>query len=932
MKLFKQFIQGFLPLFLVTFLTVSTNAQKTINVYGTVKDAELNQLLPGAVVELQSKATYKTVTDDHGYYNFEDLPTGTYKLKITYVNYKEYTTEFIAGGNNTSIEKDINMESLFKVLSPIAVAGNLFGQAKALNTQKEAVNIKNVISEQQIESFPDINTAEVLQRVPGVTVIRSAGEARFVGIRGTNPSFTNVTINGSQLASSNGSDRSVELDVINAGQLGGIEVSKVITPDQDANAIGGSINLKTRSAFDNTKTVLNVLGGIGYAAGAGFRGGINYSERYGKKRNLGLTLGASYNRTNRRETSDEQDWGDRKSTTNESLPLALRGITLRESNNIRDRLGLTGQMEYKFNKNNQIGISALFNKRWDDQWRNDLNAKIDKGKYISYTDVTGARFIKATQDRVERQIANDFEIFGVNQVGKLKIEYRGSYSKAYTKKSDGQLAPEFDYNNINLTLTDLDTRYPNYIVTNDKNVLQGSNYIFDQTDYRFENTNDKIYSGRVNFSLPVNFTEKSTGDIKFGVKYRANNKDRKDIRQQYKWKGSNSLHMSQFEDNRTIDGFQDGHYNLGKEISTDKFRNFFLNHQSDTGFVHTDRPDVNFGEPYTANEDVTSTYVMGTQTFGKLLVLAGVRAEFVNTDYTGNNLVLNNKDFVSAVSQNVKRSYYHFFPNLQFRYRITPATNLRLAYSQGLAYPDFYDLTPYSITDMDPSAQTITRGNGYLKPTTTKNIDLLGEYFFRRIGILSAGMFYKDLNRFIFSNIGTQDTGIYQGYRYTEPVNGNGAKLYGFELSWQQQFTFLPGFLNGFGIYSNYTYTYSKDIDLGEGVDRKDISLLPGQMQHVGNLALTYEKYGLTARVAASFSGKFINKVGVSSEYDEIVKSYTQFDFSASQRVLKKIDLFVQWQNIFNQPNYTYTGHEYRSRKFGYTGTTFYGGLKWSLN
>jgi len=303
----------------------------------------------------------------------------------------------------------------------------------------------------------------------------------------------------------------------------------------------------------------------------------------------------------------------------------------------------------------------------------------------------------------------------------------------------------------------------------------------------------------------------------------------------------------------------------------------------------------------------------------------------VSTDYKGNNLVVNNKTFVSAEESQVKRSYNKFFPNLQFRYRANNSTNIRLAYSTGLAYPNFFDLVPYSVTNIDPATKDIIRGNGYLEPTTSSNYDFLTEHFFKGIGILSGGVFYKKLDRFIYSSITNPTTGQYAGYRITQPVNGEGANLLGAEISWQQQFSFLPGMFSGFGIYTNYTYTQSKNIELGS-IERTDIDVLPQQMKHVGNLALTYEKYGLNARLAANFSGRYIDKVGQDSNNDEWVKNFTQFDFSASQRVVKHLDIFFEWQNIMNNYLYTYTGVETRSRKVQYSGTTLYLGVKWSLN
>ena len=618
----SQKINKYPLLLLIAFLTgISVFGQTRNTITGKITDKKLNEYLPGAVVTLKGPSSHTTTTNANGQYLFVDIPKGSYQLSVTYINYNGFSADIDVPVTGT-VKKDIDLISSTKDMATVTVVGSRFGQSKALNSQKEAMNIKNVVSEEQIERFPDMNTADVLQRVPGVTVQRSAGEGRFVGLRGTGPALTNVTVNGSLLATSNGTDRVVELDVINAGQLGGIEVTKVITPDMDANAIGGSINLKTRSAFDYKSRVFNVWAGVNNSAGAGFRSAINYSDKLGKNKKFGISLSASLTRTNRKETSNEQTWGDRTSTTNVALPMALRAMTIRQSNNTRDRLGLSGQLEYKFSGKSRIWINGMFNKRWDDQFRNDLTAKIDQGKYVSDTIVTGTRFIKSTQDRVERQKATAVEFGGINYAGKLKIEYQATYSAAYTKKSEGQIAPEFRYNNVNVKLTDLDTKFPNFGITDGKNIYNSGMYTHDVTDYRIENTTNELYTGGIDFTLPMNLAKKSTGELKFGARHRTNNKSRGDSRQQWSWKGAAPLNLAQFEDpNQMLGGVQDGHYNMGYAINTQKYREFFNANQSATGFVATDRPDVAFGEPYNADEKVTGVYAMASQTFGKLLVL-----------------------------------------------------------------------------------------------------------------------------------------------------------------------------------------------------------------------------------------------------------------------------------------------------------------------
>lgn len=163
------------------------------------------------------------------------------------------------------VNQDVQLQATYLELGEVVVEGLRQGQVKALNQQKTAPNIINVVAREQMERFADLNTAEVLQRIPSVSISRDQGEGRFVLLRGTEARLTAVSVNGQRIASPESKDRFVTLDVISANQLASIEVTKAITPDMDGDAIGGSVNMVTRSAFDYDKRVLKVSGGSGYS-------------------------------------------------------------------------------------------------------------------------------------------------------------------------------------------------------------------------------------------------------------------------------------------------------------------------------------------------------------------------------------------------------------------------------------------------------------------------------------------------------------------------------------------------------------------------------------------------------------------------------------------------------------------------------------------
>lgn len=927
--LIKKRKHWFIGVIFMIFALNSVIAQTNGSIKGVISDQETAGFLPEANVILEG-TKYHAVTSNGGEYRIYDVLPGTYTLKVSYIGFEDYSAEITLSGSGETVTHSFTMKPSFEMLQEITLKGARFGQSKALNEQKESSNIKNIISEEQIQSFPDLNTAEVLQRVPGVTIQRDMGEGRFVSMRGTSARMTNVLINGEQTAFSNGESRVVELDVISAAQLAGIEVTKVITPDMDANSIGGTVNLKTRSAFDQNKKLLNVTIGGGkssLAEDGNYRFAFNYAEIYGKNDNFGFSIGGNFARTSRERNNNEGKWGDRDDVNDNEIPMALRNLEVQYSKNKRDRLGLNTQLEYRFNDNNRLYVRGMYNYRWDDQNRQITRVRIDKGDYLSATEVEETRFVKSLNDRLETQQITSFDIGGENHLGKVDLDYNFSSSSAFTKKDDGQLKPEWQMKKVDVLLSNLETKTPDWTVTNDVDTNDGNNYKMDAVDLKYENTTSTINTFSLNLKIPL-LIGSNTGDIKFGGKYRVINKERSDLRSKWKWEGDEDLLLSPFETG-TNDIYLENGYNLGKNIDREKFRNFFFANQGPNGFEESARNDVNLGEPYDAKENITGAYAMLTQTYGKLLMLIGLRAEFTSLDYTASNLVLDDDEVISNHLENVKRSYNFIFPNAQFRYRASDNTNIRFAYSKGISPPNFFDAMPYSFTQIDD--EEIVRGNPYLDPTVSNNFDFLGEHFFKGIGIVSGGVFYKRMNNFIFESKTDEVGGVYDGYEVRQFVNGDGANLIGVEISWQQQFTSLPKFWSGFGVFANYTYTNSSDIDLGPDTDRTEIEALPGQMQNVANASLTYEKGRVNTRLSLNYSGKFLEEVGEDSANDEWRDSSTQLSFSFDYLFGKGFNVFLQLNNMTNEKRYNYIGVATRSREYSITGFSFDIGVKWTL-
>jgi len=236
---------------------------------GKITDSNNGSFLPGANVMLVG-TSYGAATDRTGEFRISNVPTGDYTLTVKYIGYEDYSAQVTVtdGGNNFNIAINVS----YIEMGEVVISGLRQGEAKALSQQKTSDHIQNIIVSEQIEAFPDPNSAEALRRLPGVSVQNDQGEGRYVLIRGTEARLNSTQINGNNIPSPEDDNRNVSLDVIPSDLLGAIEVSKALTPDMDGDAIGGSVNLITKNAFDYDGQVIKADVGGGYR---NLRGDLN---------------------------------------------------------------------------------------------------------------------------------------------------------------------------------------------------------------------------------------------------------------------------------------------------------------------------------------------------------------------------------------------------------------------------------------------------------------------------------------------------------------------------------------------------------------------------------------------------------------------------------------------------------------------------------
>jgi len=265
-------------------------------VEGKVTDATTGEPLFGANIFLEG-TSIGAATNIEGKYFISNVPAGSYQLKASYIGY-EPQTEKIEVKEGQHLELNIKLTIVTVSTSEVVVTAQASGQNAAINQQLASSNIVNVVSSARIQELPDANAAESIGRLPGVSLIRSGGQATHVVIRGISPQYNQITIagvpipaneSGRQISSDDplgtrvGGGRGVDMRMISSSSLAGIEVYKTNTPDMDADVLGGTVNLGIRKAskgISESPLGVSYLPGISFSAQGGFTNLTNEYNNY----------------------------------------------------------------------------------------------------------------------------------------------------------------------------------------------------------------------------------------------------------------------------------------------------------------------------------------------------------------------------------------------------------------------------------------------------------------------------------------------------------------------------------------------------------------------------------------------------------------------------------------------------------------------------
>jgi TonB-dependent receptor len=928
------------------------------SITGTVKDAS-SGVLKGALVELEPTAK-RAVSDEQGQFKITEVAAGDYTLTVSYVGLTNFTTAVkVVAGHAASTDAVLNVAGVTDQM--VVTAERLQGEAEAINIERTSDDIVQVLPQRVISSLPNTNIADAVGRLPSVTLERDEGEGKYVQIRGTEPRLSNMTVNGVNIPSPESNVRNIKMDIIPAALVDRIEVSKTLSANQDADAIGGSVNLVTKSAGDRPTVSLEGMGGYTPIQDGRWLDSFNGSvgQRFGENKKLGVMFGGTYD-YNMRGIDDVETGQDHFTfgsgpSAGKSIQYISGGIDTREYQYYRTRYGFATALDYRVNSGTTLFLKGLYSDFHDfgSTYVYTYNAGAPTGPTvngITPLDNTGSMQYREYIRRPDQQILS-FSTGGRHDLTSTLITYDFSVSRSHQyggfQTTNYSPDPNGPLSNVQFSMDTTDPLRPKLVVVGNTPVLDPTQYFISQQENIDTHTADLSLQGAAAYAR--RYTAGShLGTFEMGFAMRNSHKNNFSNNPYYNVTQSPILALSNVLSGFTNPNYYGGSYQLGPLSNYDKILNLItansnlLTFNSDKTHLKNDAAD------YNGNERVTAGYLMNTINFGRNRLQGGVRFEATNETYTANQVNAPGGAYLNTVPVSGGGSYLNVLPSVQWQYMLPRNTDLRVSYSMGISRPNFSDLVPSQHVDSNASPKSIVEGNPSLKATRAQNFDVLVEHFFQPLGILQAGFFYKALSDPIYPTTSTLPSTDpnFPNYQVQESINGPSAHITGFEAAWEQRLSFLPGLLNGFGVAANYSYTTSQvTFPSGFNGGRTDKPALQRQAPNTWNLGFTYDKSRFSMRFGVSHNDANIyayNYQATGADSDPILGlkgpngdiylyAHTQFDVQGSYRMYKGLKLVVSGLNLSNEVFGFYQGSAIYpiQREFYKPSVSF--GLRWSM-
>jgi TonB-dependent receptor len=890
---------------------------------GAALAASLRVLGPGA---------HGAYAEASGEFLIPDVPAGAASVEVRFPGFKTDTFNVTVTAGQT-VRHAVVLHPSSATLQEVRVtaAGVSESKAYALQEQKNAANVVSVISGDEIRALPLYNAAEAAERIPGVAAEEDEGEGKYVQIRGTPPDFQHVTIDGADVPGTLATDvRAVKLDDVPADLLGSIEVSKTLSADQDASAIGGSVNLVTKVPEGAPHGYVSAT--YGYEEQENNNNGqfsFTYGGRVGENRKLGFLLNGSYDRIDR-TLDDVEPSFTAVDNNNQEVPFGS-GYThvfpsewsQREYNYYRTRYGLGGDLDYRFSPTSSLSLKGLWSAFFDqaNRWETNFEGG-DETITNGVASIDGGKIKNTVSNRGPVEHTWGFVADQKQQLGPVHLDISANYAGSEATTND-HLEDTYQFNEPKFNYgINGNNQNPAYVISSAlrSEIANPANYSLNELDTDNEQNSGQSVGAKIDALIAYSIGN-LPASFKFGVKYRNEHKGYLDFEPQFNV--VSNAPMSQFLGAYTNPTFYQhlcaGCFTNAPYASIPAVQAYYHAHGQDQAFFQgisgqTEADNLN---SFAGTEQVAAVYGMHDLDVGQLHINVGLRLEHTTVGYVG-HITTSPDDTLGAATEHGSHSYLDFFPSIQLRYALDENTNVRLAFTRGIARPDYVQLAPSLNAvgaEVGIQSSAITLGNPELKPEHAWNYDVLAEHYFPSVGVLSGGFFYKDIDNFIYQQTVLYSGPLtqYAGFYASQPENGPRAELWGVEADYTQHFTFLPGALKGVGVDVNWTHVESRAVvpDLSYGGYRHQ--MLDRTIPNMFTTALLYDYSLISLRVAGKYTGATINSYGSDGSSnpessDSWFYPHWQVDGQLVVRVLSSTALTLAGQNINNQYFGFFTG------------------------
>jgi TonB-dependent receptor len=935
---------------------VTAQAQRG-TIAGTVTDSS-GAVLKGAQISLEPVGT-TLVSDVQGQFFINDLDPGSYTITVTYVGFAPFTKMVDVVANQTAnIEPKLEVQSVN--LQVLVTAERPSAEAESVNRERTADNIVQVLPAEVIRSLPNANMADALGRLPSVTLERDEGEGKYVQVRGTEPRLTNTSIDGMNVPSPEKGYRQIKFDAIPADIVEAVEINKTLQANMDGDGIGGSVNLVTKTAGERPTMTFSEMGGYtpiingrGLTEATGTIG-----QRFGAQKRLGLLIGGSYD-WNGRGIDDIEPVSDVATFANGTTALWKDGQDIREYRYYRSRWGLAGSADYRLRAESSIYIRGLYSnfKNYGDRWVYSLTDNtpgiqvLNPGNVGCATDSTGTTTTDCTAPATFNTQSRrpDYGIGSIVIGGKHVLTttwFSWDLSVGRSHETD------FGYGTANFSnsLATSSCQF-NPAATTDIYRPQWSTACFTEAynpaNFTLSNIRSNLgQSAQVNLQASASMAKRyhlgsHLSTIEIGGKFR--NAHKFDDTYVDRLTPDSPVPFSTFPNVLTNHNYYRGSYQLGPNPGYQDVLAFANTHNVFTLNTTRGADPAN----YDLVEKVGAGYLMDTlDVSSRVRIVAGVR--FENTDLQ----TLTFDTTTGTLTDRASGSYLKTLPSASVRYGFTTNNDVRFVYSRGLSRPQYQDIAQ-KVTFTNVGApgsikNTATLGNPNLKAETADNFDILFEHYLQPFGMISGGIFYKNLTdpiateSFVLTNLQPSPVAPVGTYTVTQPINAGHASIAGFEAAYLQHLSFLPGKLAGLGISANYGYTASRTSGLP---GRSDHPRLLRNAPDTWNISPTYDRGRFSIRVGLSYNqaniysynyldgtdGSTPTPGGFRGPYGDVYfYSHIQVDAQGSVRFAHGLDFIMYGLDLNNEVFGFYQGSPQYMIQREYYGPTVAAGIRWS--